>query len=92
MLKVIAKLGDIPVGSTVTKIGGSVEYIVKAKLTVYNEAVGTNTDLFAGEGCLFLVGTAGAINAFGLEKELIWHTTLSKLNALAYEAEERVAQ
>ena len=79
MLKVIAKLGDIPIGATVTKIGGKNEYIVRDRLDIYL-VDGTQNRIHANDGCLFLTNGSGYINAYGFSKELIWHTSLEELN------------
>lgn len=79
MLKVIAPLGDIPVGSTVTKIGGHKEYVVRDRLTVYDEN-GTQQTIYANDGSLYLTDGSGYINAYGFGKELVWHTSIEDLN------------
>jgi hypothetical protein len=88
MLKVIAKLKDIPDNATVTKRGGKVKYTVKRQLMVYREEGGQPVEVYAAEDCMFLVSAGGSINAFGLDKEVIWYTSLEELNAQA-EAKER---
>jgi hypothetical protein len=87
LLKVIMSLGNIPPNATVTKLGGTYTHTVKHKLIVYAEKTGFPTDLHAGEGCVFLVSTNGAICGYGLDKEVIWHTTLDELNAQVEETE-----
>jgi hypothetical protein len=82
MLKVIAKLGDIPIGATVTKTGGTKEYVVRDRVDIYNEQ-GEPQRIHANEGCLYLIGSEGHINAYGFEKELVWYTDLETLNFLA---------
>ena len=81
MLKVIAKLGSIPLGSTVTKIRGCVEYTVRDRVTFYSDG-GDNQEILAREGCVFLVGTNGLVNAFGEGKEVVWYTSLDQLNEI----------
>ena len=79
MLRLIAKLGTIPIGSSVTKIGGTKKYLVRDRLDIYKEN-GDPEMIYANDGCLYLVGPDGSINAFGFEKELVWHTDLETLN------------
>ena len=79
MLKVIACLRDIPVGATVTKIGGVKPYIVRDRVDIYNEA-GEPQRIHADEGCRYLTDGSGYINAYGFGKEFIWQTDLEELN------------
>ena len=81
MLKVIARLEDIPVGATVTKLGGHKEYIVRDRVDIYSET-GEQTRIHADDGCRYLTGAEGYINAYGFGKELIWHTSLDQLNEI----------
>jgi hypothetical protein len=85
-LKVLARLGDIPVGATVTKIGGVKEYLVRDRVDIYDEQ-GTQHRIHANDGCYYLIGD-GYINAYGFEKKLIWHTSLEELNNVYQEGME----
>lgn len=84
MLKIISRLGDIPVGSTVTKIGGQKEYVVRDRVDIYTEG-GVAQRIYADDCCLYLTGSEGYINAHGFEKELVWHTELDVLVRLSEE-------
>ncbi len=82
MLKVIAKLGDIPVGATVTKVKGCFEYTVRDRLTIYRQG-GDKQEMLAENGCVFLQdSSSGRANAYGMDKEVVWHTSLEELNDL----------
>ena len=89
-LKVVARLRDIPDRAIVTKKTGIVEHTVRRKIIIY----GQNTpgraectpplleslEIQAQEGSVFMISAQGAIGAYGLDKEVVWHTSLDELN------------
>ena len=92
MLKVIARLGDIPNGATVTKIGGNKKYRVQRKLSVRNHGPGRFIEVKADESCAFLTDDTEHINAHHMDKEVVWHTSLEELNDLREAFLEEVAK
>ena len=93
MLKVIIKLGGVPDQATVTRLGSSImkEYRVTDRVDIYDED-GSRHRIHANEGCRYLIAKEGgvsSINAFGFNKEVIWHTDLEELNRLAEKIETK---
>ena len=75
MFKIIAKLGSIPDGASVLKIGGSKEYIVKRKLRIFAEATEQNHEIKCEVNCVFLVDGTGDVNMCSDSKEVCWLAT-----------------
>jgi hypothetical protein len=82
MLKVIARLRDIPNGATVTKVGGNKKHYVWRKIAFHNGVTGRQGEILADESCAFLADGSGRFNAHHMDKEVVWHTSLEELNDL----------
>ncbi len=76
-IKVILPASSIPEGSDVTKIGGSKKYTLTSIINYYGDQA--PPDVIADDNCKFLCGI-GSITAISADKELVWHTTLERLN------------
>ena len=73
-MKVITKVGDIPIGSTVTKATGAVQYIIQDKLIIYGEP---KQEINALAGTRFMVpkeqnAWSKGINAVPISMEVAW--------------------
>lgn len=84
-LEVVVPCGKIPDGARVRKLTGTVEYVLKTRITVYNHAVKGAPMQVLLEGGVYLLGERGDINQQNPEKPLVWITTLRELNYMAEE-------
>jgi len=72
-MKVILPASDIPVGATVTKRTGEVEYLLKDEIKIYTRMVeGSAPQVIKGEGVLYLIGERGDISAVSSSITLCW--------------------
>ncbi len=72
LMKLILNASDIPLGSTVTKITGEKEYILRDELKVYGENSTEPRSLKASKGTVFMVSDHGDANAVSGDTKLAW--------------------
>jgi hypothetical protein len=87
LIRIILRAGDIPLGSTVTKRGGKVKYILVDKIKIYDpdlskyvKAEGRRKDVheISADGCRFLIGSSNRygtqynVNSISEKTELAW--------------------
>ena len=70
-MKVLLRADEIPLGSTVTKKTGDIEYIIQDRIRVFNET-GGRQEILAQDGARFLCGSRGDANAVSGDKKLMW--------------------
>lgn len=73
-MKVIIKVGLVPLGSYVTKIKGVKRYKVLDRLRAF-QAGAERQEIVASPGCVFLV-SEGDANAVPGDQEVVWLTTV----------------
>jgi len=87
-IKIILPAKYIPIGSTVHKKTGTVKYILKDSISIYNNSVLVHK-LKSDDGTLFMTSINGDINAIGKDTELIWCTDSDALSDyLEYQFEQ----
>jgi len=74
MIKIILPAHKIPLGETVTKLGGKVKYILRDKIRVFDQ-YGNEQVYPAGKGARFLTNGNGNVNAISANKELVWNAS-----------------
>ncbi len=70
-IRVLLPAGKIPVNSTVCKPTGRAEFVLKDVIRIYNSPEGIPQEIKT-DGCLFLVGPRGDINAIGKDTPMMW--------------------
>jgi len=70
MYKFLREIGEIPDNATITKRRGDKKYKVKRMITIYNQ-YGSNKEIKATEGALFIVDNEGNINMIDSETQVI---------------------
>jgi hypothetical protein len=74
-VRIILEAQNIPVGSLVTKITGTMIYTIYDSIIVYNEK-GEKNKISSVDGSRYLVGKQGnTIGSVSANTELIWITT-----------------
>lgn len=86
-LKVILPANQIPLNSTVTKINGSAVYTLTNTIKIFSEDSGTDRDVKAEEGVLFMIGRDRQITAVSDDKELLWNVSSDELKQWIEEQE-----
>lgn len=77
-MKVIMPAGQIPLGSTVTKIKGEKPYNLTDRLRVFSSDGSPRRDILAEKGTVFLVHEGDA-NAIAASTEVVWLTNSEEL-------------
>jgi hypothetical protein len=70
-VRLILAAGEIPVGSTVTKVKGQKPYVIKNEVVIYNPGE-AKTVIPAADGVRFLFDEQGNINAINAQVDLVW--------------------
>jgi hypothetical protein len=85
-MKVILPVYEIPIGSTVTKITGDKEYIIKDKIIVYGDPNLTK-ELKSDDSTRFLVSKNGDLNisVISWDKEMLWNVSDEELYRYLYD-------
>jgi hypothetical protein len=76
-MKIITEVSKIPVLSIVTKVAGSVKYVLKDKITIYGDS-SLQKELKSDDGARFLVSQDN-ISIVSGDKEMVWHVTEEEL-------------
>ena len=77
MMKVILPASSIPESSTVSKVNGSTQFVLKRNISYYENA--NLTKVVAKEGTVFLHSMSGTIDAYPQTTEFVWHVDESTL-------------
>lgn len=77
-MKIILPARDIPLLSTVTKCGGSKRYIIKDRITIYDQTRGKQ-EILATKDSFLLISDNGDANSIGGSTELIWLVSENEL-------------
>lgn len=77
-MKIILTARAIPLLSTVTKCGGSKQYIIKDRITIYDKANGKK-ELLATNDSFLLISDNGDATSIGGNTELIWLVSENEL-------------
>lgn len=77
-MKVILPARDIPLLSTITKCGGSKKYIIKDRITIYDQNRGKQ-EILATKDSFLLISDNGDANSIGGSTELIWIVSENEL-------------
>ena len=80
-VKVILPARIIPLGSTVTKRTGTKEYVLRDRITVYDNG-DSKQEIIASDGAVYL-SSEGCANAIASETNLVWHTDINSLVRLS---------
>ena len=76
-MKIILRSIDIPLESTVSKVTGTKEYIIKDRIRIFGDD--SKRELLAIDGTRLLISDRGDANSVTAETELIWHTDVDTL-------------
>ena len=85
ILKVILPAGKIPEDASVTKLTGTVQYVLRKSLVIYSDVAGKpRQDIKADEGCVFMIGERST-TVVPASKELIWIVELDVFRNYIFE-------
>ena len=76
--RLIMTATDIPLESNVTKRNGSKVFVLRKKISIYDQD-SNRKDIYAENGCFFLCGSDGNISAIDGNTVLIWHCEIHQL-------------
>lgn len=72
-MKLIIPIRDIPLGSAVTKVGGTKPYIVRDCVKIYGDSdANRQREIRADDGTRFLVSDTGDITVVAGDTEHLW--------------------
>lgn len=72
MIKAILPADQIPFGSIVTKLNGTIQYTLQDRIRVFTEGQSIQ-EIRATDGVRFIVRPTGDANAVGGGTELVWN-------------------
>jgi len=88
-MKIILPAQAIPAGSTVTKITGQKEYILRDDIKIFGSINPDQQDMLrelrADKGTRFMVSADGNISIVAGDSELLWHVDADQLYRYMYE-------
>jgi len=76
-IKVIMPVGDIPLGTTVTKLTGKKEYLIRDEFRIYEDD--SNYAVTAKSGTRFMVSDDGNVECVPADYEALWHVDAETL-------------
>lgn len=84
-MKVIMSVGEIPIGSTVSKITGEKQYIIQDKIKVYGDSA-LEKELKSGDNTRFLLAVTDSfcIEVVSHDKEMLWRVSEKDLYQYLY--------
>lgn len=90
-IKVILPVGEIPLGSNVTKVNGSKLYVLRDRLRLFSLNPQDAKELVASPGTVLLVSETGDANAVPVATEHVWHIAVPTLMAFLQDREDEEA-
>jgi hypothetical protein len=83
-ISVILKAAVIPDGSTVSKVTGEKQYILKRSIKLYGS---DQKEVIPDPNTVFLI-SEGSVNQYPNSTKLLWITTIDNLNSLIDEGDK----